>query len=225
MLAYVCGRGWGRRGITRASEGLCDVMDEGPEAAMAGTTPGDGAAAGEAERWLDEHGRVLFCYAMARVRSSEAAEDLVQETLLAAWRDRSRFDGRSTRRTWLIGILRHKIADYGRRTGREAAATPAGDAGLFGEQGIWRVRVTRWRVRPDDSAQMEELRGVVARCLGDLPPRLLEVFRKRLAEHVAPERICNDLAISPTHLRVRLHRARMLIRQCLEQRYFHSERA
>ena len=64
------------------------------------------------ERWVDEHGDVLYRYALARVRKPEVAQDLVQDTLLAAVRTHERFRGGSTVRSWLCGILKHKLCDY-----------------------------------------------------------------------------------------------------------------
>jgi RNA polymerase sigma-70 factor (ECF subfamily) len=102
------------------------------------------------ERWLDDHGDALLGYACARVRDRDAAEDLVQETLLAAWRARASFAGKSSERTWLIGILKHKLADHWRRLAREprgaaALETDAADGALIdalfddARRGHWRV--------------------------------------------------------------------------------------
>src|SRR5438093_12968628 len=69
-------------------------------------------------RWSDEPVDYLFRYAIFRLRDAAAAEDAVQETLLAAMQARERFDGRSSERTWLVGILKHKIIDHYRKVGR-----------------------------------------------------------------------------------------------------------
>ena len=75
------------------------------------------------ERWVDEHGDVLYRYALARVRKPDIAQDLVQETLLAAMRSHERFAGQSSVRSWLCGILKHKLCDYFRKRGRETSFT------------------------------------------------------------------------------------------------------
>ena len=75
------------------------------------------ASSANPERWVDEHGD-LYRYALVRVRRTEVAEDLVQETLLAAVRSREKFGGRSSERSWLVGILKNKIVDYYRKLGR-----------------------------------------------------------------------------------------------------------
>jgi RNA polymerase sigma-70 factor (ECF subfamily) len=75
------------------------------------------------ETWVDEHGDVLYRYALERVRKPEVAQDLVQDTLLAAVRSYERFAGQSSVRSWLCGILKHKICDYYRKLGRETSFT------------------------------------------------------------------------------------------------------
>src|SRR5271169_5925000 len=82
------------------------------------------------ERWVEEHGDVLFGFAMARVRDRSAAQDLVQETFLAALLARANFAGRSSERAWLFGILRNKLVDYYRLKGREALLTEGDPPGL-----------------------------------------------------------------------------------------------
>ena len=80
-------------------------------------------AASDPERWVDEHGDILYRYALERVRKPDIAQDLVQETFLAAVRTHERFRGGSTVRSWLCGILKHKICDYYRKRGRETSFT------------------------------------------------------------------------------------------------------
>ena len=71
------------------------------------------------ENWVDEYGDYLYRYALSRVKDPIIAEDLVQETFLAALKARHNFQGRSTARTWMIAILKHKIVDYIRQKVRE----------------------------------------------------------------------------------------------------------
>jgi RNA polymerase sigma-70 factor, ECF subfamily len=87
------------------------------------TAPKQDRAQTNPDRWVDEHGDCLFRYALVRVRHREVAEDLVQETLLSAMRSRERFAGKSSERSWLTGILKHKISDHFRKLGRETSFT------------------------------------------------------------------------------------------------------
>src|SRR5499426_208231 len=75
------------------------------------------------ERWVEEHGDYLFKYALSRLRDPARAEDLVQETFLAALKGGENFQGRSTEKSWLVGILKNKICDYYRKTSRETSFT------------------------------------------------------------------------------------------------------
>ena len=100
--------------------------------------------------WVGQYGDYLFRYAMLRLRDRPAAEDLVQETFLAALKARGSFSGNSSESTWLVGILKHKIADHFRRQSREA---PLGDGDLrdpldsspFDGSGHWTSGPTDWR--------------------------------------------------------------------------------
>src|SRR3989344_502284 len=83
------------------------------------TLPSPDPASTSPQHWLDEHGDALYRYAYFRLRDAAQAEDLVQETLLAAWQARHGFSGRSSERTWLIGILKNKLVDYLRKGARE----------------------------------------------------------------------------------------------------------
>src|SRR5271157_351659 len=100
--------------------------------------------AADPETWVDRYGDSLYRYALLRLRFPDLAADVVQETFLEALRARGSFAGRSSERTWLIGILRHKIVDQIRRSGRDAAsangASPNGAEGSpFDHRGHWRV--------------------------------------------------------------------------------------
>ena len=75
------------------------------------------------ERWVGEHGDYLFKYALVRLRDSTKAEDMVQETFLAALKGGSSFAGKSKEKSWLVGILKNKICDYYRKASRETSFT------------------------------------------------------------------------------------------------------
>ena len=100
------------------------------------------------ETWVDEHGDSLFRYALFRIQNGQVAEDLVQKTFLAALRGKDSFAGRSSVRTWLFGILKHKIIDHIRKISRERPKedieTVANLADkTFDEQGVWKSQPAR----------------------------------------------------------------------------------
>ena len=163
----------------------------------------------------------LLRYASLELRNREQAEDAVQETLLAALAAEASFAGRSNLRTWLTGILKHKIVDTIRRSSRERTLESAeGDAGIedleerFDETGHWREPPQAW---PEQALEDKQFLRALEKCLAMLPARTGQVFLMR--EHLGFETadICKELAITPTHCWVLLYRARMALRECLEK--------
>ena len=185
--------------------------------------PGPPISREEAASWLDEHGDALYRYARARVGRRELAEDLVQDTFVAALQSWSRYEGTSTVQTWLLSILKHKIVDHYRRA---AAAGPAVTDGpdpirdeFFGPDGLWRRPLASWRT-PEKALEEREFWEVFDGCLGRLPRRLASVFLLRELEGLDTEELTRRLELSEGNVRVRLHRARLLLRECLERRWF-----
>lgn len=195
------------------------------------TQPSRTTAAANAANWLGEHGDHLFRFAMVRVGDAEAAEDLVQDTLLAALAGQGSFEGRSMVRTWLIGILKRKIADHRRRTlGRpqekQAAGFPSDEALAqwvemqFNRRGIWKSVVGRWGPDPRTDAERDELRQALEDCLDKLPPRAAEVFLLTERGECSADRISKIHGLSTTNIGVILFRARVALRHCLEINWF-----
>ncbi|MCI0707277.1 MAG: sigma-70 family RNA polymerase sigma factor [Ignavibacteriae bacterium] len=178
------------------------------------------------ELWVDEHGAYLYNYALAQVHDSQSAEDLVQETFLAALQSRQAFEGRSPIRTWLTGILKHKIIDHLRKKYRElpesTVTLPYEKEGLFRTEGDmrdhWRAEVgpQDWVINPADELERKEFWKILEGCTDRLPPRLRIVFTLREISELETEEICKDLEVTATNLWVMLHRARMQVRRCLE---------
>ncbi len=178
--------------------------------------------------WLDAHGDALFSYALSRVRRPDVAEDLVQEALLAALGKADSFAGRSLERTWLIGILRHKVLDYFRRRRRSkevqepVLGTSQGTMGLFNRRGRWSPKPHAWGADPAACYEDAEFWRVYEACRDRLPTTLSEAYILRELEGLSVEQVCTILDISSTNLGIRLHRARLAMRGCLDERWFGS---
>ena len=175
-------------------------------------------------RWLSDHGDALYSYAMRRVHNLEAAEDLVQETLLAALACGD-FAGRSSERTWLIGILKRKVVDYVRKAIRQRSLTELqsdGNLELFDKSGRWKARVSKWDCDPYEILENAEFQETLATCMSKLPPRIALVFRLRVGESVSANDLCKQLEISPANLWAILHRARQRLQRCLSANWFES---
>ena len=188
----------------------------------------DADDAGDPTTWVDQHGDALFRYAMLRVRDVALAEDMVQETFLAALRAHKTFDVESSERTWLVAILKHKIVDHFRRQGR-AHFVSSSDASdnfietLFDEKGGWKLGPSRIGTDPSTVLERKEFWAVFRRCLSKLPARWAEAFSLREMDELATREVCNMLGVSTTNLGVILHRARVRLWQCLEANWFGSK--
>jgi len=183
----------------------------------------------EFARELDPHRGYLLRVARLQLRDEALAEDVVQETLLAALSGGG-FSGRSSLRTWLTGILKHKIVDAIRRKRREpAAASTFGNVeselaiedfgALFGQSGGWDEPPADWG-NPEEALGRREFFDVLDFCLEKLPPSTARVFMMREVMELETDEICKELAITANNLWVMLYRARMALRLCLEQNWF-----
>jgi len=168
-----------------------------------------------------EHERpYLLRYASLQLRDAQAAEDAVQETLLAALAGESGFGQRASLRTWLTGILKHKIIDTIRRVSREAPAASEDEFdALFDERGHWIEMPAAW-ADPGASLEQKGFFAALEECLKRLPEKTARSFMMREHLGLETDEICKELAITPTHCWVLLYRARMALRECLTKEWF-----
>ena len=196
------------------------------------SAPVAAASHADPERWVDEHGDCLFRYALTRVRKEEVADDLVQETLLVAVRTHEKFGGRSTERSWLVGILKNKICDYFRKLGRETNFTDLEffsdeHSDKFDGENYWihERGPSDWKPEGEEAMKRAEFWQALQAALGRLPERIAQVFMMREMDGVPSKEVCETLNISEANLWVMLHRARMALRQDLETSFFDGKGA
>lgn len=175
---------------------------------------------------IEEQRGYLLRYALLQLRDRTAAEDAVQETLLAALQ--GRYAGRSSVKTWLTGILKHKIIDHLRRQSRERPLGGAEDRAeddadivdtVFADDGHWRQFPADWDA-PDRSLEKKAFWTVFQTCVETIPPRAARVFVMREVMELSTDEICKALGITATNCWVMLHRARLALRECLEMKWF-----
>ncbi|MCK5014327.1 MAG: sigma-70 family RNA polymerase sigma factor [Candidatus Omnitrophica bacterium] len=177
------------------------------------------------DHWVDEYGNYLYHFALSRLRNTTDAENAVQETFLAALKARNSFSGRSSERTWLIGILKHKIVDSLRKGYREKPVTDlqkneeAIDQ-FFDYAGRPKGNVARWIPKPDELLEKKEFWKVFYQCSHKLPQTAADAFILREVEKIESKEICSILNITLSNLWVLLHRARLQLRECLEINWF-----
>jgi RNA polymerase sigma-70 factor (ECF subfamily) len=179
--------------------------------------------------WVEQHGNYLFRYALMRLRNRELAENLVQETYLAALAGRRSFGGRSAERTWMIGILKHKIIDHYRKGFREKSVTELQTDEeqtidqFYDAVGSPKQYPKDWMPEPESVLHSKEFWRTLRECLGHLPERTANAFTMRELDDLETDEICKELGITPTNLWVMLHRARLQLRACLEKNWFEKK--
>jgi RNA polymerase sigma-70 factor, ECF subfamily len=182
--------------------------------------------------WFDLYSDYLFAYARRRVREETAAEDLVQETFLAAIKSNHSFAGQSSEKTWLTGILKHKIYDYfSKNSHRNELTAEESDLSqydyMFAREDEWdghwndKYAPTDWNTAsPLRHVEEGEFQIVFSGCLTGLPERIANAFVMREVDGLTSEEICGVLTISVNNYWTMMHRARLHLRRCLEVNWF-----
>lgn len=175
--------------------------------------------------------RDMHKFAHLQLRDEAAAEDAVQEALAAAIANQKSFDNRAQLKTWVFGILKNKIVDIIRDRVRlpnsgnlvEEIPESAYDE-LFSENGYWQddARPASWG-EPERAFSSNQFWEIFELCLTRLPENTARIFMMREILGFETEEICKELAMSPTNCWVVLHRARMGLRLCLNERWFNME--
>ena len=168
----------------------------------------------------------LLKFARLQLRNDAWAEDAVSETLVAALSKPQSFSGQSQLRTWLVGILKHKVLDILRERKREVTlsataddeADPLNDM-AFEPNGHFQHPTADWG-NPHQDLQQRQFMAVLDACVNKLPASQGRLFLMREWLEMSTDDICKEMALSSTHLYVQLHRARLRLRECLELNWF-----
>jgi RNA polymerase sigma-70 factor (ECF subfamily) len=178
------------------------------------------------ESQLAQHQPYLLRFARLQLRNDAWAEDAVSETLLAALSRPQSFDNRSQLKTWLVGILKHKVVDILRQRQREVSleahegdGSEELDALMFKADGHFAAQPADWG-DPEQELNSRQFFAVLEACAEKLPPAMARVFLMREWLELSSEDICKELQLTPTNLYVQLHRARLRLRACLELNWF-----
>lgn len=174
--------------------------------------------------------RDMLKFANLQLRDAGAAEDAVQDALIAAMNHQSGFAGRSALKTWVFAILRNKIIDHLRKHSREIPGSDLagydGEDGpdvesFFDQRGHWndQDKPSTW-ADPEAALSQKQFWAVFDACLNNLPASTARVFMMREFLDLDTEEICKELAISTSNCWVILHRARAGLRRCLESHWF-----
>jgi RNA polymerase sigma-70 factor (ECF subfamily) len=173
------------------------------------------------ESVLKDYRRYLHRYALQQVRDPDLANDLVQDTFLAALEGGCRFEGRSAIRTWLVGILKHKIADSFRYRGRAPLSLEALGDGAGELDGGMEVAENLTGAAPaaDNPEAAEARRRFWEACqahLDRMPAQAARAFMLREVLGHDSDEVCRTLGITDANLWTTLHRTRKRLQHALE---------
>jgi RNA polymerase sigma-70 factor (ECF subfamily) len=189
----------------------------------------------EPEKWIERYSDYLYSYAYARLRKEEVAQDLVQDTFFSALRARDTFLHNASEKTWLISILKRKIIDHYRKKSTQnelnvfdkPVQTADGTRDHFFEssatyQGHWTADAgpKPWKKDIETSVDSEEFYDILKKCMTRLPEKTAAAFTMKNMDDLDTDEICKELNISPSNYWVMMHRAKLILRECMEKNWF-----
>ncbi|MFQ5673399.1 MAG: sigma-70 family RNA polymerase sigma factor [Nitrospinales bacterium] len=183
----------------------------------------------DTDLWVERYGDQMYRYTLLRVKYPESAEEIVQETFLAAYKSRNSFAGKASEKSWLFGILKHKIMDHFRELKKhqifdliqEDDPDPYEDA--YDHKGNRKNPPRNWGINPEKAAENKQLLRALGQCVEELPDKFRRLFILKEVDGYSSEYICKELDIQPTNLWVMMHRARNQLKKCLETNWFEKD--
>ena len=180
--------------------------------------------------WVEAYSDKMYSWTLYKTNSKETSEDLVQETFIAAFQSFEKFEEKSEPKTWLFGILNHKIADHFRKVYRQPVVNESDrnpEPGkfffdtFFDADGSW-IKEQRPQSWPDDSHLLDdaEFVKILQVCMKKLPANWFAAINLKYLEEKKGEQICQELEITATNFWQILHRAKLQLRKCLEVHWF-----
>ncbi len=181
--------------------------------------------------WVEAFSGKMYLWTLYKTNSKETAEDLVQDTFLAAFQSIEKFKGKSEPKTWLFSILNNKIAEHFRKAYRNSAINESdrivdSEVSLFetffDSDGNWKKeeRPKGWHSDEGNLLDNTEFINVLQGCMGKLSNNCFAAVQLKYIEKKTGELICQELEISPTNFWQILHRAKLQLRKCLEVHWF-----
>ena len=176
--------------------------------------------------WVQQYADYLYRFAFSRLREEEIARDLVQDTFLAALQQVSKFEGKSSERTWLTGILKNKVSDFYRKQASKGITEI--DRAESMQQDFFDIDNGHWNTQHyprafglDDNNPMllKELGDILNSCLKKLPGLWFSVFSMKHMEDLASEKICLELKLTDANFWVIMHRTKLNLRACLQKHW------
>ncbi|HEX9512549.1 MAG TPA: sigma-70 family RNA polymerase sigma factor [Puia sp.] len=177
------------------------------------------------QKWLELYGDMLYQYALPRVNDKVIAEDLVQDTFLAALKGLDGYKGEASEKNWLFTILKNKIIDHYRKKATGLSVVEMPDLQVFenvwfDEEGNWvENRKPKDWYASDNPTERKEIQKIINWCKDHLKALQQQVFTLKYMEDLDSDEICKVLNISSSNYWVLIHRARLQMRDCVEKQW------
>lgn len=182
--------------------------------------------------WVDLYSDAMYSFALQKTGNDQLSEDLVQETFLSALKSAASFKGQSSERTWLFAILKFKIADHYRKAATKYEYTVSRvmhnrtdqSEHFFNSDGEWLEdsHPQTWSEDKMQDVEKKELGSIVNNCIEKLSEDQKQVILLKMVEEVETKIVCKELDITATNYWVLIHRAKLLLRACLEKNWFNA---
>ncbi len=178
-------------------------------------------------QWIEQYTADLYSWARYKVSDSELAKDLVQDTFLAATEKYEGFKSGSSPKTWLISILNHKIIDYYRKKVKQPVSKEIETFARFSENsGDWleNRKPQNWQIDNKEEHLLDDrdFQQVLKKCLDALPDKWGACVKLKYLSGKNGEEICNEIGITPSNFWQIVHRAKMQLRDCVEENWFNN---
>lgn len=174
-------------------------------------------------KWVEEYTHDLLSWALNKLSDRETAKDLVQDTFLAAAEKIDGFRGESTPKTWLFSILNYKIIDHYRKKVKQPVSLDDDSfLSFFSAEGDWKTekRPIDWHEEESHLLDNPEFTEILRKCLKELPEKWNASIRFKYLLNKTGEEICQELEMTPTNLWQIIHRAKVKLRDCVENKWF-----
>jgi len=171
------------------------------------------------QKWVSNYADLLYGFAFTRLRSKDLAEDLIQDTFIAALKAKNNFKGGSSESTWLISILRNKITDYYRKSSTRNEVPMIEDSSFFeDENGSWKQSKIPepWDIS-GETLDGDLFNTKLKKCVANLPTKNSAVFTLKYLDGESTEDLCKELEISSSNYWVIMHRTKLMLRDCLQK--------
>ena len=175
------------------------------------------------ENWVEEYTGGLYSWALHKTSDAELANDMVQDTFMAAAEKINSFRGDSSPKTFLFSILNHKIIDhYRKKINKPISMEDQQLSTFFGSEGDWvnDKRPSEWNEDESSLLDDEDFQLVLNNCIHDLPEKWNACVTSKYLMDKKTEEICQELGISTTNYWQMMHRAKLQLRECIENNWF-----